>query len=404
MYEVVAILSIIVFLYAGVSAFIERTPFSGALVFVSLGLLLGPLGLGFLDLNVEAEGLGTLAELTLALVLFTDAARTDLRELAMTLSLPRRLLLAGLPLTILLGFLCALPLFGALSPIEIGLLAVALAPTDAALGKAVVTDVTVPNGIRTSLNVESGLNDGICVPIFLALLALATHGVEVAGFASYTLVLVLQEIGVGIGIGLLVAAAGAILIRDFSRRNWITRSWLQLPVPALALVAYAAAQNFGGSGFIASFCAGLLFGGMVRAHKERFLLAAESTGDTLALVTWVAFGATAIGTMLVDFDWRMIAYAVLSLTAIRIVPVWLALRGSGMAGYEKFFVGWFGPRGLASVVFAVMVLQSEIPGSSAIVSTAACTILLSVVAHGITARPYARYLAGRERESGGSGG
>ncbi len=400
MYELLAIFALLVFLYSNVAGALEETPFGGALVFVTVGLALGGSGLDLLGVSFQAEDLSTMAELTLALVLFTDAADTDLKELARSLSLPRNLLLVGLPATILLGFLGGLLVFDGLAVIEIALLATLLAPTDAALGKAVVTDTSVPGHIRTGLNVESGLNDGICVPVFLALLAIATHDYGGHSVPELVLGLIVREIGVGLAVGICLSGLAAHLVVHFSTLGWITETWRQLPVVALALASFALAQHLGGSGFIASFTGGLVFGWTVRAHKEPLLLAAEGTGDTLALLTWVVFGASLVGPLFAGFTWQILLYAVLSLTLVRILPVLLALSRSGMRFDEALFVGWFGPRGLASIVFAVMVLDAEIPGGQTVVLTASCTILLSVVAHGLSARPLALYLAARERRTG----
>lgn len=403
MYEILAIFAVLVFLYSSVAGALEKTPFGGAMIFVAVGLLLGDAGFGLLGVTFQAEDLAMLAELTLALVLFTDAAEADLKELVRSVSLPRRLLLIGLPITILLGFFGGLALFDGLALIEIALLAAILAPTDAALGKAVVTDETVPNQIRTGLNVESGLNDGICVPIFLAFLAVATETTGERGFTQLVLGLLVQEIGIGAGVGLLLAFLGAHMIIAFSKRGWIAKSWSQLPVVALALASYALAQSLGGSGFIACFTAGLLFGSLVKDHKEPLLLAAVGTGDTLALLTWVIFGASMVGQLFAGLTWEILLYSALSLTIVRMLPVFVAIYRKGTRLDEVLFIGWFGPRGLASIVFAAMVLDADLPGGQTIVLTAGCTILLSVIAHGLSAKPFAKRLAERlqRAESGG---
>jgi len=396
MYETLAVLAGLVFLYGGLSRPLERSPFGGAILFTLAGLALGVHGLGVLHMDIGAEGLSLLAELALAMVLFTDAANADLRELSRSASLPRRLLLVGLPLTILLGFACGYPLLGGLAVIEVAILAVVLAPTDAALGKAVVTNEAVPNRIRTGLNMESGLNDGICVPLFLAALAAALETVGEQGFAKLAFRLIVEQIGIGALVGLGVSLFGALLIKSFSLRGWITDSWRQLPVPALVLGTFAVAQSLGGSGFIACFCAGLLFGWIAKAQKHSYIVAAEGTGETLALLTWTAFGAVVVGRLVTDgIDWRIALYAVLSLTFVRMLPVWIALRRLAMPLDEVLFVGWFGPRGLASIVFAVMAIESGIPGGRTIAEAAACTILFSVLAHGVSAGPLAQALATR---------
>jgi NhaP-type Na+/H+ or K+/H+ antiporter len=399
MYENLAIMAACVFLYSIASGGLERTPVNGALVFTAFGLALGPLGLGVLNLNVDKEGLRTLAELTLALILFTDAANANLGVLRRSFHIPQRLLMIGLPLTILLGFGFGMLLFDGLSLVEIAILATMLAPTDAALGMAVVTNTDVPSSIREGLNVESGLNDGICVPILFVFIALAAD----TGAGAVPTVLVLQLVAEGIGIGIAVGIGftflGARLTRLSSEHGWITETWQQLTVPALAVACFAVSQWLGGSGFIACFTGGLLFGAITRHHKHKLLLAAEGTGNALALVTWVVFGAGVFGQAVGSFSWDVVLYALLSLTIVRMLPVFVALSGMDLRVSEKLFMGWFGPRGLASIVFGVIVINEHLPNGGTITMTVVCTIALSVVAHGLSANPLVAALTARIREN-----
>ena len=400
MYENLAIVAAFVFLYSLVSGGLEKTPFNGAVVFMVFGLVLGPLGFGVLTLEVDAELLSTLAELTLAMVLFTDASNANLRELKHSFKIPQKLLLIGLPLTILLGFVSGYLLFDGLALLEIALLATMLAPTDAALGKAVVTNKAVPSNIREGLNVESGLNDGICVPILFIFLALISEEVQ-GGTTMVALKLVTEAIGIGIVVGVGLTFLATRLFPRCAERSWVTETWQQLTVPALAVTCFAVAQWLGGSGFIACFIGGLLFGKLAKRHKHTFLLAAEGTGDTLALITWVVFGTAVVGQSIGSFSWQVVVYALLSLTLIRMLPVFLALKGMNLSTDEKLFMGWFGPRGLASIVFAVIVLNENLPGGHTISMTVVCTIILSVVGHGISANPLVAALGARVKHAAG---
>ena len=401
MYLDLALLAALVFLYSIFSGRLEQTVFSGAILFIIFGLIFGPLGFDILSLNVDAEGLSTLAELTLALVLFTDAANANLHELQHSFRIPQRLLLASLPLNILLGFVAGVLVFDGLTLVEIAIIATMLAPTDAALGKAVVTNKAVPAKIREGLNVESGLNDGICVPILFIFLALDSNAG--AGTGGVTTILVLKIIVEAVGIGAVVGAGltflGVRLLKHCADRGWITATWRQLPVPTLAVTCFAVAQCLGGSGFIACFVGGMLFGGLEKQHKSRLLLAAEGTGDTLACVTWVIFGTAIIGQSISSLSWQVILYAFLSLTVVRMLPVFLVLTGINLRSDEKLFIGWFGPRGLASIVFVVIVLNENLPGGDTISMTVVCTILLSVIAHGFSANPLVAFLAARLKGS-----
>ena len=402
MYENLAIIAAFVFLYSVASGGIERTSINGAIVFTAFGLALGPLGLDILNLSVDKEGVSILAELTLALVLFTDSSNANLRVLKRNFHIPQRLLLIGLPLTILLGFGVGVVLFDGLTLFEIAILATMLAPTDAALGKAVVTDENVPANIRESLNVESGLNDGICVPILLLFLALATGGTADGDTSMFALKLVAEAIGIGAAVGVVLTLLGVFLIRQCAARGWITQSWRQLTVVALAVTSFSVAQWLGGSGFIACFVGGLLFGSIETDHKPKLLLAAEGIGDTLALVTWVVFGAVVVGHSFDALSWEVVLYAVLSLTVVRMLPVYLTLSGMKLGSGEKLFMGWFGPRGLASIVFAVMVLNDKLPGGDTIVMTVVCTIVLSIILHGLSAKPLIAALAAKINRSDGA--
>ena len=382
-YQVLTITAAFVFLYSLFASRLDRTPVNGALVYLSAGLFFGPLCLNLIDGKIDGAAISWFAERTLAIVLFADAANANVRVLRRFEVIPARLLTVGLPLTILLGFGVGVILFRDLGWIEIALLATMLAPTDAALGKAVVTNPSVPASIRESLNVESGLNDGICVPVLLLFLSAA--GGHAAGWdaVSLTIRLPLQAMGIGAAVGLSLGFVGSTLLRTCSLRGWIGGSWLQVPVVALALLCFGSAQWLGGSGFIACFVGGLTFGILTREHKQPVLEAAEATGDVLAILTWFAFGT--VLPPLMKPDWRMIVYAVSSLTVVRMLPVVIGLAGLGLRTDTRLFLGWCGPRGLASIVFAVMIAHQHVPGEETLLATAAWTVLFSVIAHGLSA-------------------
>jgi NhaP-type Na+/H+ or K+/H+ antiporter len=402
MYESLAIVAAFVFFYSLSSGGMEKTIFSGAIVYIAVGFILGPLGLGVLNLTIGTEGLRLLAELSLALILFSDAANANLRELKRSFHIPQKLLLIGLPLTIVLGFGAGVLVFDGLGLLEIAIIATMLAPTDAALGKAVVTNQAVPDNIREGLNVESGLNDGICVPILLIFLAIAASTDAEGGTSALALQLVAEAIGIGAAVGVGFTYIGVLLLKRVAALGWLSETWRQLPVPALSVACFATAQVLGGSGFIACFVGGMLFGALAEQHKHKLLLAAEGTGDTLALITWVVFGAAVVGHSIDAFSWQILAYALLSLTVVRMLPVFLVLTGMGLRTDEKLFIGWFGPRGLASIVFGIIVLEEHLPGGSTITITVVCTIVLSIILHGITANPLVALLAKRIKSTKGA--
>ena len=399
MYGNAAILAALVLIYSAGAGRVGRSWLSGPIIFTGAGLILGPAGLNALRLPLTADDLRTLAELTLAMVLFSDAAHADLRVVRRTLGLPGRLLLIGLPLTILLGFLIGLLVFRQLDVLEVALLAALLAPTDAALGAPVVTNAAVPPETREALNLESGLNDGICVPVVLILLDLAV-GTEIVGSTvRHIVMIVVEEIGIGAFVGLALTGGAVAILRLAIRLNWTSEHWLHIPMVALAALCFTAAQALGGSGFIARFTGGLLFGFLQGTRSPDLLRGASSTGEVLALLTWVLFGGPVLERLLPQMTWGTVLYAVLSLTVIRALPVFLSLAGTGMSVGTKLFIGWFGPRGLASIVFAVIVFDAGLPGRREVAATAACTILLSVIAHGVTANPLVGVLGRRHQSS-----
>ena len=401
-YSNLAIIASFAFLYSLVASRLETSRFNGALIYVLAGFLCGNQVLGWVDIQIDGESLKTLAEFTLALVLFTDSANTNLTTLRRIETIPIRLLFIGLPLTIILGFVTGYLIFEELGFFEVALLATMLAPTDAALGKAVVTNPVVPDSVRESLNVESGLNDGICVPVLLFFLALAVGDTESSQAAELMASLSLQAIGIGLLTGALGGLLGSRLIRYCATKKWVAGPWMQIPVIGLALLCFATAQWLQGSGFIACFVAGLIFGGLAKQNKLAFLEAAEGIGNVMALLTWFLFGVAALGLTWQYFDWRIILYALLSLTVIRMLPVFLSLIGLKLRWSTKWFLGWFGPRGLASIVFVVLVQDKALPSSGILVTTVTWTILLSVVLHGISANPISKRYGAKIASDGGS--
>jgi NhaP-type Na+/H+ or K+/H+ antiporter len=394
MYLNAAMLAAFLLIYSAVAGRIERSWISGPIVFTAVGFILGPDGLGVLRLNISGEGLRLLAELTLAMVLFTDAANADFGVVRRNVGLPQRLLLIGLPLTIVLGFLLAAIVFPRLEILEIALLAAMLAPTDAALGNPVVTNRIVPAAMREALNLESGLNDGICVPIVVLLLGLAVGTQIEGGTMMHVAWVVVEEIGIGLIVGLALTWLTTLMLRFAKKRGWISEHWVEIPIVALAAACFAAAQAAGGSGFIACFVGGLLLSGLGESHKKDLLRGAEHMGEALGLLTWVVFGGIVVARLIDRVTWQALLYAVLSLTVIRMLPVFLCLIGTRTSTADKLFIGWFGPRGLATIVFAVLVFDENLPGNDTIMLAAGWTVLLSVIAHGVTANPLVKRMAG----------
>jgi len=305
-----------------------------------------------------------------------------------------------LPLTIILGLALAAPLFPGLGLAELALLAAILAPTDAALGKPVVTNPAVPQELRESLNFESGLNDGICVPIVLILLGVAT-GQDIEGRPLHHVVeVVVEEIGIGLLAGTIITLVATSALRTAMGRKGLTESWSGIALVVLAAACFAAAQALGGSGFIACFVGGLTFNLLRPPEKHALLRGAEGTGDALSFATWVVFGSAVIVQVVDRITVAVVVYALLSLTVVRMLPVFLSLLGTKLPVADRLFVGWFGPRGLASVVFAILILDAGVPGMETLGVTIVVTILFSVVLHGLSANPVINGLAARWGRAG----
>ena len=396
MYIELAIFALFAFFYSIVAGRLERAATSGPIVFVVSGLLMGPLGLGWFDGDVSRTELRVLADLTLALILFIDAANADLAILKRQFRIPSRMLIFGLPGVIFLGTIIAVLLFDTLSLFEAGILGTMLAATDAALGKAVVTNKAVPTHVREGLNIESGLNDGLCVPVLFVFIALALGSGTGGGSTMLALKLVIQELGIGLVVGVGLTAVGSWALRWCRDKGWVTEIWKQVTVVALSIACFSVAQSLHGSGYIAAFTGGLLFGFMAKEATHRLVLAAEGTGETLAMMTWFIFGAAVVGQSVQHFTWEILVYAILSLTVIRMLPIFLSLSGTGESTASKLFLGWFGPRGLASIVFAIIVVNKGVPGSKFVAMIVGLTVFLSLVAHGVSANPLAKLLGQRE--------
>ena len=387
----VALVALALLGVAAVSRRLSGTPVTPTMVFVAFGLLVGPEALDRIDVSSTSSAVRTLAEATLALVLFADSSRIDLRRLRHRAGVPVRLLGIGLPLTIALGSAIAAIVFGQLTVEEAVVLGVALAPTDAALGQAVIVDPRVPERIRQGLNVESGLNDGICVPLLFLAVAAADVQADITD-GQRAITIVAEEIGYGLLAGAAAGALIGLIVVQAGRRDLIAGPWRQVIPAAGAALAYGAATGLDGSGFIAAFVAGVAFRLVLRRDPEELNRLSEEVAGVLNGITFVLFGVVLLGPVLADLSGRLVLYAVLSLTFARMVPVAIAMVRSHARPPTVGFLGWFGPRGLASIVFAAIVIEeSQLPHEQLIVQAIYLTVGLSVLAHGLSAAP----LAGR---------
>lgn len=374
-------------LFALFSGPISRGSFTPPMVFVLLGLILSPVGFGWIDLTVDNKVVHVIAEVTLILVLFTDAARINLKSLWSDHDIPVRLLLVGMPLTILAGVLVAMAVLPELLIIEALVLAIILAPTDAALGQVVVSSPRVPERIRQSLNVESGVNDGIALPalLFVISFAVAVHANENdTNWVSF----VAQQLILGPLAGILIGWAGGWAVNAAIGRGFLSHEFCNIYLLSLAFIAYLAADEIGGNGFIAAFSAGVAIGNTLKHINEEIFEFAESEGQLLNLIIFFLFGVALLPQAWGHVSWDIVVYALLSLTLIRMVPVFLSLIGKHLRWETTIFLGWFGPRGLASILFVLLVLEhAKITHESLVFNTVIVTVALSVLLHGLTALP-----------------
>lgn len=368
-----------------VSRRLEAADLTAPIVFIAVGAAIA--GLGLIDGPSAPETLLPLVEVTLVWVLFSDAARLRAQDLRRDPGRFVRLLAVGLPLSILGGWGLAAWLFPGIGMWLALFIGAALAPTDAALGVPVVTNPVVPSRIRQLITVESGLNDGIATPVVMVAIAGAATaaGLESEEGAGRAAV----ELLIGAAVGVAVGGAGGWVLRRARRHGFAEEDFVGIAVLALALLAYGAALAVHGNGFVAAFCGGLAFGAFAGRRAPAELLFLEQLGSVVSLLVWSAFGALAVPIMLERIDVLTVVYAVLSLTVVRMLPVAVALIGTGLDRSTVLFVGWFGPRGLASLVFTLLALEALGSVADEAVALVAATVLLSVVAHGLSAGPLA---------------
>ncbi|MCK4842859.1 MAG: cation:proton antiporter [Methylococcales bacterium] len=398
-YLTIIIIAVIFISYGLFSRKIDGSLLTPPLLFSLLGLLLSKNGLALVNLHLNQHIIFILTEMTLVLVLFSDAARINLQGLKADHNIPVRMLLLGMPLTILLGTLIAWVLPLQLAFWEAALVAAILAPTDAALGLAVVTSANVPVRIRQAINVESGLNDGIALPVVLIFASLASASSDFEQHHWWQFLV--YQLGFGPLAGILVGFVGASLINIATTRNWMTDSAEGIVALAIAVLAFTLAESLQGNGFIAAFVAGMVFGNRL-THECRFLFEfAETEGQLFILGTFFVFGAVLIPDVLSVVNGWMLIYAMLSLTLIRMLPVALSLLGSKMNMLSVLFLGWFGPRGLASILFLLLVLkQGHVAHFELISNISLLTISLSIILHGLSAAPFSHFYGKKVADMG----
>ena len=387
-----ALIAAFVVLYGIVSKRLENTVISGPMVFVIFGFILSSDVTGLIT-SKDHTLINIIANLTLILVLFSDASRINLRLFRRDQVLSQRLLGIGLPLTIFVGVFAGLFLFTGIPLWQAAILATILAPTDAALAQAVINSERVPGKIRQALNVESGLNDGICFPILLLFIYLAdtSGGVRTT---SYWVTFLSFQLVLGPLMGAVVGYLGGKVVLWGLSKNWMSPNFQLLSGLALAVTAFSCAEMIGGNGFMSAFFAGLIFGNVAHKVTDPIYEFGEAEGALLILLTFMLFGAVMLPDTVGNFSWHFVLYAILSLTIVRIVPVAISLIGKGLRFQSLLYLGWFGPRGVASILYVLLVVDKHnLSAENLIFHVTAITVLLSVFLHGLTAVPGANAYA-----------
>jgi sodium/hydrogen antiporter len=391
-----AIFVSLLFLYSLLSRRLEQTLVTAPIVFTVAGMLMFPALHGILKPAVNEGIFLHIAEVGLVMLLFTDASRTGLRALRVIRGLPERLLSVGMLLTIFLGAVAARLIFPQLSILEAGILAAILAPTDAGLGQIIVNSPRVPPRIRQALNVEAGLNDGLSVPFLLFFMAIAAARIE--GGAASLMQFIVEQLGFGVLVGAAIGLVGGWLLALARRKEWMSESFQQIGVVSLPLLCLLVSEMVGASMFIAAFVAGLAVQIGFKEAGKHSVEFAEEWGQLLNLSVFFLFG------LVVVRNWpevtpAFILYAIVSLTVVRMLPVAVALIGTHLSPASVVFIGWFGPRGLASIVLGLVYLEQELhlPGEATMRLAVIVTVVFSIFAHGLSALPgirlYERKLA-----------
>jgi NhaP-type Na+/H+ or K+/H+ antiporter len=387
----------VVAVYSLAAKRLSTTLVTGPMLFTAVGVMIGPKAFDLVDLTLSNDDVELLLNTTLAVVLFVDATHINLTSMRRGWSGPARLLLLSFPAMLVFGYAIGWALFPSLGIFAVAAIATILAPTDAALGQAVITNPKVPLGIRQTLSVESGLNDGLALPVLITILAVAQA--DAAADPAHVLVdELVKEVGFGLlaGLGIGLLATGAIWT---AKRMSLPITGVAVSVASLgALVAAAgAAQAMGGSVLIAAFVAGLAVAPQIQSFGHEASAFSEEVVVILTLLAFVVFGGGILSSQLSSLSWQVALYAILSLAVLRPLAVAVGAIGSGATTQTIAFVGWFGPRGLASILFVAVIVRKapDLDGLATILSVMTWTVAASIVAHGLTAWPgsnaYARW-------------
>jgi sodium/hydrogen antiporter len=388
------VLTVLVLCYAVVSGLVKRWYLAPALIFMLFGILLGPFVFGVIDIGTDAASFTIVAQLALTVILFNQAAQLDLTSVMRRGELTFRLLVIGIPLALLLGVLTVVLVLPQMPLWEAVCLAAIVAPTEVALIDALLDDERIPERVRRALSTESGFYDGFALAALLAALALASEQAK-PDADRWTWFLVRTEL-VSVVVGIGIGAVGGLVIARSQKCRWMSDTWAQLATLAVALVCFQVGERLHGSGFVAAFAGGLAFAFAAKRVGVRLQMqVSDAAGQLLELMVFAMFGSYAVITGWQGAGWRVVVFAVVALFGVRLVAVSLALIRSDLPGRSRLFMGWFGPRGIGTLVLGVLVLERGAIGQdSLIMQVVVVTVTLSLVLHSLTAWPGIRWVAG----------
>ncbi len=378
--------------YAMCAKRLSSTVVTAPMLFIGLGYVLSISGV--MQQQHTEELLHIVAEVALIILLFVDATQIDFVALRRQHVWPQRMLLIGLPLSVLIGTLVAMLLYPDWSIFAVALLAAILAPTDAALGQAVVSNRSVPIEERRTLAVESGLNDGLALPVVLFFsCTLATmEGEHESNFLIFTA----QQLILGPIIGGLVGWLGANAMVRAAEQGYTEPLYEGVAAIALAIGAYIAASMAGGNGFIAAFVGGLAFGYILKDRVKYVYEFAESEGQILIWASFLLLGLALLPQALHQLNLPMLLLILISLFVVRPLAIWLSLIGTDTKPLTRLFFGWFGPRGLATALFALLIVGDINDAyADAVLAVAINAVWISALLHGVSAAPGAQWYARR---------
>jgi NhaP-type Na+/H+ or K+/H+ antiporter len=390
------VLTILVLCYAVVSGLVKKWYLAPALIFVIFGIALGPFGLKLIEGATDATSFTVVAQLALTVILFNQACELDLDAVIRRRGITFRLLVIGVPLAIGLGMVTALLVLPVMPVWEALCLAAIVAPTEVALIDALLDDERIPERIRHALSTESGFYDGFALAAMLAALALASERTD-HNASRWGWFLVRTE-GVSLVVGAIIGVIGGWVIARSRRRGWMSDTWAQLATLAIALVCFAAGERLHGSGFVAAFAGGLAFAVTARRGGVRpDMQVSDAAGQLLELMVFAMFGGYAVIVGWRDASWRVVIFAVIALLVVRMIAVLVSLVRSDMPMHGRLFIGWFGPRGIGTLVLGLlMVNRGEIQQEPLITQVVAVTVTLSLVVHSATTWVGIRWLGARE--------